>query len=48
MKLNHDETQHIICDLCGTVSASMVKHKKHQDLVHTVHEKVQCDICKAW
>lgn len=47
-KLNHDETQRVVCDLCGRVSSNMPMHKVHFQCAHMNQEKLQCDICKAW
>lgn len=48
IKLNHDETQRVVCDICGKISSNMRAHKTHHQLAHVEQQKVQCDICKAW
>lgn len=48
IRLNHDETQRVVCDICGKVSSNMRVHKAHYQLAHVEQQKVQCDICKAW
>lgn len=47
IKLLHDESQRVICDLCGKVSKNMRIHKEHTDRLHG-DGKLQCDICKIW
>lgn len=47
IKLLHDESQRVICDLCGKVSKNIRIQREHFSRVHG-DGKLQCDICKTW
>lgn len=48
IKDRHDTDKRVVCDLCGKVSSNAYMHASHYQVMHVVHEKLQCEICGDW
>lgn len=45
LRVRHDSSNNVCCELCGKVSINKQVHNAHYRAVHEVTARLQCDIC---